>query len=89
MGDIYWRDSQRSARFFIFDAKASFAIILFLFHARLWTFLFALAVMIFFWLLERKGLNFTTALRVGRSFLIGKYRPKQSKIEKTKMKDFG
>jgi intracellular multiplication protein IcmT len=88
MSEIYWRDSQRPVRFFIFDAKASFPIILFLFHARLWTLTFAFLVMVFFWILERKGLNFTTALRVARSFIIGNFRPRTSKLEKIRMKDF-
>ena len=89
MPEIYWRDSQRSTRFFIFDARAVFPIVLFLFHAKLWTFTFAIAVMIFFWLLERKGLNFTTALRVMRTFLIGQNRPRAPKLEKVEYKDYG
>ena len=89
MSEVYWRDSQRSARFFMFDAKASFAIIVFLFHMRLWTLIFALVVMLVFWALERKGLNFITSLRVLRMFLIGKNRPRASRLEKITMKDFG
>jgi len=87
--DIYWRDSQRSTRFFFFDAKASFPVVLFLFHMRLWTLIFAFIVMLLFWGLERKGLNFTTAMRTIRGLVIGKYRPKSYKLEKHTMKDYG
>ncbi|MCV6599417.1 MAG: IcmT/TraK family protein [Alphaproteobacteria bacterium] len=89
MPELYWRDSQRTPRFFMFDAKASFGIIMFIFHARLWTFITAILIMIGFWLLERKGLNFTTALRVFRVFLIGNNRPKSSDLDKVSMKDYG
>lgn len=33
----HWRDSARSARFFIVDARAAFPIFLFLMHIRIWT----------------------------------------------------
>ena len=89
MPEIYWRDSQRPTRFFMFDAKASFAVVLWLFHARMWTFITALLIMLGFWVLERKGLNFTTALRTFRSFLIGQNRPRHNKLEKVSMKDYG
>lgn len=89
MSDIYWRDSQRSVRFFIFDSKASFPVVLFIFHARLWTFLIVIAVMLLFWALERKGLDFTTALRTMRSFIIGNYRPRASRLDKVEFKDYG
>jgi intracellular multiplication protein IcmT len=89
MAEIYWRDSQRTTRFFIFDAKAVFAVALWIFHARMWTFLLAILIMIIFWMLERKGLNFTTALRTFRSFIIGQDRPRAAKLEKTTMKDYG
>lgn len=89
MPEIYWRDSQRSTRFFMVDAKAVFPIVLFLFHARLWTFLTAISVMLIFWALERKGLNFTTALRTFRAFLIGQYRPRKSKLDKIEYRDYG
>ena len=89
MPEVYWRDSQRSARFFMFDAKASFPIILFIFHARLFTFLFAVIVMLVFWFLERKGLDFTTAMRSFRRFLIGNNRPRAANLSKHKMKDYG
>jgi len=89
MADIYWRDSQRPPRFFMFDARAVFPVVIFLFHARLWTFSLAIIIMILFWILERKGLNFTTALRSFRSFLVGSNRPRRSKLEKVEFRDFG
>jgi hypothetical protein len=89
MADVYWRDTQRPLRFFIFDAKAALAILLFLFHAKLWTFITSIVLMFLFWGMERKGLTFTTALRKVRGFIIGKKRPRLAKLEKVKFKDYG
>jgi len=89
MPNIYWRDTQRPLRFFIFDARAAFAILLFLFHAKLWTFITSIVLMFLFWLMERKGLNFTTAFRKIRGFIIGRKRPRLAKLEKIRFKDYG
>ena len=51
----HWRESARSARFFIIDAKAAFPFFLFLIHIRTWTFVVALVIMGFFTLLNRFG----------------------------------
>lgn len=89
MPELHWRDSQRSTRFFMFDARAALGVALWVFHARWWTFYAAIAIMIFFWILERKGLNFVTAFRTFRTFLIGVNRPRNANLTKVKMKDYG
>jgi intracellular multiplication protein IcmT len=73
--EVHWRDTQRPARFFIFDARSFAAIFLFLIHARLWTFSLAIVVMIIFWLFERRGLTFESALRAIRAWILGSRRP--------------
>jgi intracellular multiplication protein IcmT len=73
--DIHWRNTQKPARFFILDARAFLAILLFLVHARLWTFILAVAVMMVFWILERRGLTFESSLRAFRSWIFGRRRP--------------
>jgi len=67
----HWRDSARYPRFFLIDARASFPLLLFLLHIRLWTFLFAISVMAFFGMLERYGFSLTVFLRWLRSTLAG------------------
>lgn len=67
----HWRDSARSPRFFIIDARAAFPLLLFLLHIRLWSFLLALATTIFFAGLERYGFSLTVFGRWLRSKLAG------------------
>ena len=87
--DLHWRNTQKSARFFMFDARAFTAVFLFLVHARLWTLVLALTVMIIFWLFERRGLTFEAALRSMRSWVLGVNRPGILKKYKRNWTDFG
>ena len=66
-----WRDTARPPRFFIFDARAAFPLVLFLLHIKLWTFFFALATMFFFYCLEYYGFTVIVFLRWLRSQLAG------------------
>lgn len=69
--NAHWRDSARTAKFFFIDAKAAFPIFLFLMHIRLWTFIIAVAIMVFFTLLNRFGYSVEVFFRIFRSFLSG------------------
>ena len=73
--NINWRNTQKSARFFTLDARAAGALLVFLVHARLWTFILAVLVMLMFWLLERRGLTFEASLRTFRCWILGRKRP--------------
>jgi intracellular multiplication protein IcmT len=73
--DIHWRNTQKPVRFFVLDARASLAVLLFLVHMRLWTFVLAIFIMITFLLLERRGLTFAASLRALRCWLVGTRRP--------------
>ena len=72
--DTHWRDSARSARFFIIDARAAFPFLFFLLHIRWWTFILATCAMIFFGLLERYGFTVPVFWRWLRSFLGGPHK---------------
>jgi len=87
--DLHWRNSQKPARFFALDARAAAALMLFLVHARLWTFTLAVVVMLVFWLLERRGLTFEAALRAWRSWLVGRHRPAMRPGSRRHWIDFG
>lgn len=65
----------KPVRFFRFDARAGFLILLVLVHARIWTFLLMILVNIAFLIVERKGLSFAAALRAVRLWFVGPYRP--------------
>ena len=73
--DASWRDSARPARFFMFDAKACFPLLLLLFHIRLWTFIVAITTMVFFTLLSRYGFSTTVFVRWLRTGLAGRRKP--------------
>ncbi|MCL2505464.1 MAG: IcmT/TraK family protein [Alphaproteobacteria bacterium] len=73
--DSHWRNTQKPARFFFFDARSASAVFLFLLHARLWTFCVVVVVMLAFWIIERRGYSFAAALRAIRSWIVGRRRP--------------
>ena len=87
--DIHWRNTQKPARFFFLDARAFLAILLFLVHARLWTFVLAIILMLIFWALERQGLTFESALRALRSWFLGSRRPANSRRAIRRWIDYG
>lgn len=89
MMDIHWRNTQKPARFFFLDARAFLAILFFLMHARLWTFVLVLAVMFSFWLFERRGLTFDAALRAIRCWFVGIRRPANSGRACRRWVDYG
>lgn len=85
----HWRNTMKPVRFFNFDARACFFLMLVLVHARLWTLYLLIGVMIIFWLLERKGLLFAPALRACRVWIVGKYRPAWIFTRRRKLLDTG
>ena len=89
MIDIHWRNTQKPARFFFLDARAFLAILFFLVHAREWTFIAVVLIMAAFWLLERQGLTFDSALRALRSWVVGNKRPANSRRARRRWVDFG
>jgi len=87
--DIHWRNTQKPARFFAFDARSFAAIFLFLVHARLWTFGLAVVTMLVFWVMERRGLTFEAALRAIRVWILGRRRPATLRERRRHWIDFG
>jgi len=67
----HWRDSARPVRFFIVDFRATFPLLLFLLHIRLWTFIFAVAATLFFGALEHYGFTMSVFARWLRSYIAG------------------
>ena len=63
---IDWRYSQKTARFFIFDARLGMILLFFLMHIRWWTFLMVILVIIGLWWMERRGLRVDAAMRMVR-----------------------
>jgi intracellular multiplication protein IcmT len=72
--EAHWRESARSARFFLIDAKAAFPLFFFLLHIRVWTFIVSLLAMAFFGLIEHYGFSLSVFLRWLRNVLAGPYK---------------
>lgn len=70
--EAHWRDSARSIKFFIWDGKAAFPMLIFLLHIRIWTFVLALATMMFFTILNRYGFTPIVFFRWLRSSIAGR-----------------
>lgn len=66
-----WRDSARNVRFFIIDYRATFPLLIFLLHIRLWTFIFAIIATVFFSMLERFGFTVSVFMRWLRAYVAG------------------
>lgn len=73
----HWRDSARSPRFFLVDARAAFPIFLFLMHIRWWTFSLVIISAVFFGIIEHYGFTVPVFLRWLRNFLAGKTKSSQ------------
>ncbi len=85
----HWRNTMKPVRFFIFDARIGFFLLVVLVHFRLWTLaLFGIFLGIF-WIFERKGLSFAAASRAIRLWFIGRYRPAWIFTRRRKMIDTG
>ena len=67
----HWRDSARTARFFIIDARSAFPLFLFLMHIQVWTGILALVSIIFFGIIEHYGFTVPVFLRWLRTFFAG------------------
>lgn len=73
----HWRDSARSARFFMVDARAAFPLFIFLMHIRTWTGILVLSSAVFFGIIEHFGFTVPVFLRWVRSTIAGKLKTAQ------------
>ena len=73
----HWRDSARSPRFFLIDARAAFPIFIFLLHIKLWTGLAVIFSAIFFSIIEHYGFTVPIFFRVLRNFIAGSQKNSQ------------
>lgn len=85
----HWRNTMRPVRFFALDARAALPFFVLLVYARPITFAITATVVVFFWLLERRGLTFPSALRSIRVWLVGDRRPGWFAYIHRRMRDFG
>ena len=67
----HWRDSARTPRFFMVDARAAFAILLFLVHIKIWTAILVIINLLFFSIIEHYGFTIPVFFRWLRLFFAG------------------
>lgn len=72
---IHWRDTMREPRLVIFDARVVFFFLILAVHLRVWTAILLVSAMLVFWLVERAGYRFPSAMRAIRSTFAGTHRP--------------
>ena len=72
LDQAHWRDSARLVRFFIWDGKTAFPLLLVILHPRLWTLVVAVVGMLFFTVLNRYGFTVDVFLRWWRSSIAGR-----------------
>lgn len=89
MADLHWRNSMKPARFFALDARAVFPFLLVLIHVRGWTLLLAFICTVLFWVAERVGLRYDSALRAVRAWMVAPHRPAQPYQLNRRMADLG
>ena len=66
-----WRDSARGAKLWIFDANATFPLVIMAFHITWYTFGFAVVAMCFFSFLSKYGFTIPVFFRLIRSTIAG------------------
>lgn len=86
---VYWRETVRTPRLLIFDARLIFFFLLLILHLRLWTFIALVLACCGFWLIERYGYAFPNALRAIRSLIAGRQRPALPGYRYRSMIDYG
>ena len=75
-------------RFIMFDARAALPLPFLLIYFRLSTIVITIAFLVFFNILERKGLSFPAAMRAFRVMIVGNHRPGLISVLKNKFIDY-
>lgn len=83
-----WRNTGRTVRFFIFDAKAGIPFFFFLAHVSYWTLAISVLSFVIFGVLERFGFSMVVALRLLRSTLAGPVKYAVAWWDKPQKKNF-
>ena len=69
-----WRDSGRTPKLFIVDARAGLFVLLVMLHPRTWTLILALIIIAFASILERFQFTLPIAIRLFRGLIAGKHK---------------
>lgn len=84
----HWRNSMRPVRFFNMDARAVLPFVALLVYARLITLFICISATAIFWIVEKMGLTFPSALRKLRSTLTGDRRYALMAFRRRRFKEY-
>lgn len=71
MADEHWRNTANEVKFWVLDAKAFAPFPILLVVKSLIVLIFGVIFLVFFFILNRKGLNFSAFLRKVRTYISG------------------
>lgn len=69
--DAHWRDSARPVKFFIWDGRAVFPVLIFILHIAWWTLILTVVLIVFFSILNKFGFTPMVFFRWLRSTIAG------------------
>lgn len=69
--DAHWRDSARPIKFFMWDGRAAFPVVIFFLHIAWWTFFLTAFLIVFFSILNRYGFSPIVFARWFRTLIAG------------------
>lgn len=85
----HWRNTMRPVRFFGLDARSAIPYTFLIVYARPITFILAIVSTIAFFLMEKRGLTFSAAMRRFRRSMLSDVRPGITSFRHRRFKDFG
>lgn len=85
----HWRNSMRPVRFFNFDARAATPFCILFVYTRPVTLFLTVITLVFFRILEHRGLTVPAAMRSFRQWITGKNRPGWISVRKKAFIDHG
>ncbi len=87
--DLHWRNTQKTPRFFMLDARSAGVILMCMVYIKIWTLVTAVMVIAMFYVFERAGLSFGSAIRAVRCYILGRDRPANHRRSIRRYVDFG
>lgn len=86
---IFWRETHKQVRLFVFDGRLSIVFLLMLMHIKWWTFILALSVTSVMYFFETKGISADSIFRALRAFFSGRRRTARGVENERLPVDFG
>ncbi|QQR69317.1 MAG: type IV secretion protein IcmT [Alphaproteobacteria bacterium] len=85
----HWRNAMKPMRFLFLDVRVALFVFICLVHFRTYTVVLTVFMILFFWILEWRGLTFNASLRSIRLWIAGNYRPAVRQTGRQYWVDYG